>query len=321
MAISTVKITDTMEWAKRLSWNRNSGIGNALQPALSNANMIMQTILSPPFEWWWNNQYVSFTCSTTPTTSPITNVTIAAGIVTLATVNTWSQDQQVLVSGLTTVTQLNGQLLTILTASGTQVTAMVSLANVGSTADTGTLTNVTIQDYSVAIPNFSHIEHATLLDNTARGIAANPPSGKLWELSVKNNLSLDSNIGRPEFINPQTETSTGNVIFRVMPAPNANYPVSIQVQLTAPVLTSLNDTWGPIPDYFQYVYNWGFLALTWAFADDPRFQMANAKFTAALLSRAQGLTEEQRNIFLNNWNNITGQQQAATQQGMQARGV
>ena len=80
MAISTVTVADTMEWAKRLSWNRNSGIGNALQPALDNANMVMQTILSPPFEWWWNNQEVSFTCATAPASSTITNVAVTSNV-------------------------------------------------------------------------------------------------------------------------------------------------------------------------------------------------------------------------------------------------
>lgn len=314
MALSTVKVTDTMEWAKRLSWNRNTGIGNALQPALDNANMVMQTVLSPPFSWWWNSQALSFTCATGPATSTVTNVAITSKVVTLTTVNTWVANQQFTVSGLTTVAQLNGQLLTVLTASGTQITAAVNLSDVVSVADSGTLTAVTTQDYPILVPNFSHIVHVSAVD-----ISKTPT--KLWEMSVKESLSLDSNPGRPLFITPNSEDSAGIVTFRVMPAPNLNYPVSMKVMLTPPAITSLNQTWAPIPDYMRNVYNWGFLALTWAFADDPRFPTANAKFLAALLSRAQGISELDRNIFLNNWNNITGQEQAATQQGMQARGV
>jgi hypothetical protein len=74
-----------------------------------------------------------------------------------------------------------------------------------------------------------------------------------------------------------------------------------------------------MPDFMQYIYSWGFLALIWMFADDNRFQIANQKFTAGLLARAEGLTEEERNIFLNGWNNLTGQQTMWTQQGIQAR--
>jgi hypothetical protein len=71
----------------------------------------------------------------------------------------------------------------------------------------------------------------------------------------------------------------------------------------------------------QYVYSWGFLALIWAFSDDARFGMANQKFTSGLLARAEGITSEEREIFLNAWNNLTGQQQMTTQQGIQSRAV
>lgn len=154
MALSTVTIADTQEWAKRLSWNRNSGIGNALQPALSSANMVMQTVLGPPFSWWWNSQSLSFTCATGPATSTITNVVIASKVATLTTVNTWTANQQLLVSGVTTATQLNGQLLTVLTASGTQITAAVNLPDYATAGDTGMLTALTTQDYPINIPNF-----------------------------------------------------------------------------------------------------------------------------------------------------------------------
>lgn len=314
MAISTIKITDTMEWAKRMSWNRNSGIGNSLQPALDNANIVMQTILAPPFGWWWNNQELSFTCATGPATSTITNVAITSKIVTLNTVNVWVQNQQVMVSGVTTATQLNGQLLTVLTASGTQITAAVNLPDYATAADTGTLTNITTQDYPINIPNYSHVIHASVVD-----ISRTP--FKPWEIGIKDNLSLDSNTGRPQFLSTNSEDAAGNVTFRVMPAPNLAYPVSMNVALTAPAITSLNQTWAPIPDYMRNVYNWGFLSLTWAFADDPRFQIANSKFIAGLLSRAQGISDLDRNIFLNNWDAVTSTQQATASQGIQARGV
>src|SRR5207253_1174341 len=112
-----------------------------------------------------------------------------------------------------------------------------------------------------------------------------------------------------------------NMTFRLMPAPNLAYPVQIHVQKAPPLLTSVNSTWAPIPDYMQYVYNWGMLALIWMFADDARTQYANQKFQAALLGRAEGLTEMQRNIFLNNWHALTGLDQMKTQQGVQAHGV
>ena len=312
MAISTVTISSTMEWAKKLTFNRNSAIGNNLEPALTAANMVVQTILAPPFEWWWNTQELGFTTSSTAYSAPITNVSVTAGIATITTANTFAVGNLVIPSGVTSATFLNGQLLIVLTASPTQITAAVTTATYASHADTGTLTNATTQDYTIAAPAFSHIEHASVLD-----ITKTPPN---WiELKVQNNLALDSRNARPTFVGPEVEDGNGNVTFRVQPSPNAVYPVAVHVQLAAPLITSVNQTWSPMPDFMRYIYSWGFLALIWAFADDARFQIANAKFTAGLLARAEGLTEEERNIFMNNWNNMTAQASGKMQQGGQAR--
>jgi hypothetical protein len=316
--ISTVTIQDTMNWAKKMTFNRLSAIGNSLEPALTSAQLVMQTILSPPFDYWWNSQEVSFTTSPNPVTAVISgNISITNGVITIPAVNTFALGQLILIGGLTGATAfLNGQLLVNLIASPTQVTSEINYANLAPTAATGTplLTAGTTQDYTVSVPNFSHIEHASVLDITKT-------PNKWIELKVQNDLALDSIQARPTFVGPHVEDGDGNVSFRVMPAPSAAYPVAIHVQLVPPRVTSINQTWAPIPDFMQYVYSWGFLALIWAFSDDARFQMANQKFTSGLLSRAEGISAEERDVWLNNWNNLTGRQQMETQQGIQARQV
>ena len=300
--ISSVKISDTMNWAKRLSFNRFSGIGNSLEPALTSANMVMQTILGPPFDWFWNNLELSFTCNPVLATTTATNVAVTSGIVTITVPNSYVANSQIVASAFVTASFLNGQIFTVLTASATQFTAAINHANYVSAADTGTLTNVSTQDYTVSVPSFSHIEHASIYD-----IGQTP--SKWYELEIKNTLALDTIVARPQYLNPHTEDTSGNVTFRLMPAPDIAYPVSIHIQQSAPEISSLNQTWAPIPDYMQYIY------------DDPRFTFANQKFTAGLLGRAQGLSEEERNVFTNNWNMLTGTQQQQGQQGIAARGV
>jgi hypothetical protein len=314
MALTTKTISDTINWAKRLSFERNPVIGNSLEPALTSANMVMQTILAPPFSWWWNSAEIGFTCNPVASTGTSTVVSIASGVVTVTVPNTFSVGSPVSPSGLAVLTQLNGRLLVVLTASSTQFTsAVLGLANGSDT--TGTFTSLTTQDYTVAVPNFSHIEHASIMDLDATGAPL-----KWWELTVKNNLSLESSQNRPQFIGPLVEDVNGNVTFRLFDSPDKAYPVSLRIQLAAPLITSINQTWAPIPDFMEYIYEWGFLALMWSFADDPRAADANSKFKAGILNRAEGLTEEERNIFLNNWEALMMnpmQKQMATQ----ARGM
>lgn len=238
-ATATKTILDTIKWAKTLNFGRRSGNHNEMEPAITSANMVMQTILGAPFAWRWNNINGSFTCLTDGT-----------------------------------------------------------------------------QDYTVNIPTFGWLEYASIQD-----IADVRNPAKWIELQPQNSLSLDSELGsRPMFICPQTEdVATGNIVFRVSPAPHTAYPVSFQVQESALLITSLNQTWGPIPDYLSYIYNWGFLSFMYMFADDPRFGMANQKFIAHLLGAQEGITETQRNIFLANWDLLTMTQKMQAQQGNQAR--
>lgn len=313
--LSTNTILGSMEWAKRFNFNRPSGIGNRLEPAKTSANIVMQSILSPPFKWWWNNEEWTFTCSPTPlTATPTGNVSITAGVLTMTVTTTIGVQQIILLSGFTAATVLNGQSAVILTNTGTTITAQINLPDLTSTAATGGLiTAGTTQDYTLAIPEFSHIEHASVLD-----ISKTP--NKWIELSVKDNLALDSNTGRPEFIEPHVQDAAGNVTFRLMKAPNLAYPVSIHIQKTAVPVTSLNQTWAPLPDFMEYIYNQGFLAAMYAFSDDPRRAEASQKFVTHLLGRASGLTAIERNIFLNNWNDLTELEKLQMQQGVNARG-
>jgi hypothetical protein len=325
MPLANRTIADTIVWAKRFMFNRNPVIGNSLEPALTCATHVMQTILSPPFEWWWNNQELVFTANPTPNSATASTSTVAAGVLTVTATNTFAAGNIVQLGTVAApytgaLAGLNGQVMVVLTATSSAITGNVNYAN-GTDTSAAVVTNVTTQDYTIPVPAFSHIEHASVLD-LVQVPQSSPPvynPAKWWELTVKNSLSLESVKARPTFISPHVEDGNGNMTFRLSAAPDKPYPVSIHVQLVAPEITSVNQTWAPIPDFMQLVYEQGFLALMYKFADDPRGAEANAQFKAALLGRAEGLTEEQKNIFLNNWENLQAGYMMKMQQGIQAR--
>jgi hypothetical protein len=329
MAASTRKIGDTVNWAKRLCFNHNPVIGNSLEPALTSANIVIQTILGPPFVWWWNTLEITFNESTVAPSASTTAVTIAGGLMTVTAANSFGVGMPLTGSAFGTITKLNGFLVSVQSVIGTfpNYTGFTALVNLPDGTDTtGTFTATTTQDYVVAPPAgynasggattgwFSHIEHASVFDITN----TNPN----WvELTVKDNLALNTTQGRSAFISPESEDANGNMTFRVMPSPNKNYPVSIHTQLTPPLITSINQTWAPLPDYLENVYSLGFLGWMLAFNDDPRAPMYNSQFKAAVLARQSGIDDEDRNIFLNNWDLLTNAQMMKKQQGMQSRTV
>lgn len=170
------------------------------------------------------------------------------------------------------------------------------------------------QDYA-QVCNFGWIENASVQDTA-------PATAKWYEMSSEINLALDTSRARPGKMSAQIDDGAGTLTFRLMPVPDRVYPISITIQKKATLFTGLNQTWDPIPDEFSYIYQWGLLAHAYMFADDPRFGTANTKFVSALLGAAQGLSDTQRNIFLNNWFPVSGQtlfNQMSLTQGTQAR--
>lgn len=303
---STIKLINTMEWAKKLNFGRNAGLGNSLEPALTSANIILQTLLSPPFSWRWNR--------------------VVTGFITTAgqqdyTLFNWDKDFTLTLGYVTVDNFGNCQSLTTAGQSGSSTPTWNNTVG-GTTLEsvnggTAIWTNLGPIGVSVSsLYSFAWIENVSVQD-TFQG------TPKWMQISSKLDLALDSAQGRPVFISAQGDDGDGNITFRLMSVPDAAYPVAITIQQKPPLFTSLNQTWAPVPDEFSHIFSWGFLSLMWLFADDPRFSSANSKFVTQLLGSSSGLSETEKNIFLNIWQAQTGQPIRLVdrlQQGIQASG-
>jgi hypothetical protein len=87
---------------------------------------------------------------------------------------------------------------------------------------------------------------------------------------------------------------------------------------------AVNPSWSPLPDQFSDVYNWLFLSEVLAQDDDARSQIYRQRGIGSFLAKATGLSEMQKNVFVQQWmrrsaNQLTMQQ--TTSQGNQGRGI
>jgi hypothetical protein len=83
-----------------------------------------------------------------------------------------------------------------------------------------------------------------------------------------------------------------------------------------------NFAWAPVPDNYAFIYNTLFLGEMMALEDDARAQTYRQRGMAALLSKAEGLSETQKDVFMQQWmargveqQGITLRAQIANQQG------
>lgn len=164
-----------------------------------------------------------------------------------------------------------------------------------------------------AISDFGFIEKAFVVGADA----------KVVEIpNIYTNLSNDTGIGQPNAVAPYLDDNAGNITFGFMPGtPDQDYTVNVIYQKKPVLLSALTQTW-PIPDEYGFVYDWGFLALMYLFADSTKFGPANQKFISGLLGIAEGLGEQDIAIFLGQWDFLIQNQMrmtAKTQQGYTGR--
>lgn len=170
------------------------------------------------------------------------------------------------------------------------------------------------QDYVLALPDYGFMERAWLLD----------PLGNVIEIKIRLSLAAESHVQRPQSVAVQNMADDGTVLFRLNAMPDQDYTIEGFYQVAPVLMSSLAATWGPIPDYLSYIYDWGFLSNVAMLTKDARFPIFAQRFTSHILGVQSGLTALQRNIFLGNWLEVMSaaqESQLSTQQGVAARQI
>lgn len=169
------------------------------------------------------------------------------------------------------------------------------------------------QDYLLSLPDFGYMEKLWLTDT----------DGKVTEITnIASSLAAEDAIKRPSSAAMNTQDSDGNVILRLNTLPDEAYQIDGFYQRAPALMTSLAALWNPIPDHLSYVYDWGFLGFCSLLTKDARAPIFLQKFASHLLGLQDGLTAQQRNIFLGNFLDLMNQQareSMSTQQGAMGR--
>jgi len=110
---------------------------------------------------------------------------------------------------------------------------------------------------------------------------------------------------------------------RLLPVPDTTYQVNLIYQLSPTLFFDTSATWG-IPDQLQYIYSYFLMFLLLDYFNDPRAPRFRQLAIAGLLSRADGLEQSDRSLFLGNWLDLIREEQDSTEsnsQATQARGL
>lgn len=171
------------------------------------------------------------------------------------------------------------------------------------------------QDYTQVVTDFGWLELGTML---------NPTTNKVFPLAIKNTTPLGESTDSqtPTTLSVLVNTVGTSIKLRFLGVPNAVYTVNLWYQKFQPLLSTLGGAWAA-PDYLSYIYNRGFLAHLYEARGDVRAQQEKVAFAAALISTHEGLTDSEKNIFLQQYlvnPRSMESLQLKTQQGVMARG-
>ena len=175
------------------------------------------------------------------------------------------------------------------------------------------------QDYTVPLKDFSFLEKVTLIK---------PDRSYSFELrDVYNTNVLGVSVSKPaepKSVSVNLVNYGTDLQLRFISIPDLAYTSVVSYQKLISPVSDLGTPW-PIPQQYKDIFNNLFLAEAFqAVDDDQEAQRYRMRGVAALLSKAEGLTEMQRNAFLSQFLVRGSQAQIAqlrTQQAQQARSI
>lgn len=169
-------------------------------------------------------------------------------------------------------------------------------------------------DYARTIADFGYLEKAWY---TVAG--AVPPSK---ELEIHQVLGVETKKYAPAKIAAQLDNNAGTITIRFLPPPEQTYQAYLTYQKAPILATSLSATWAPIPDRYAFIYETGMLALLQGMYSPQLYALNMELFFRQLIGAAEGLSETEKAIFLEDKLRMVRTEQEAVlsvRQGRQAR--
>lgn len=169
-------------------------------------------------------------------------------------------------------------------------------------------------DYVVAVDDLGWIEQQWLTNTTG--------TPEFIGLDGAVALRPVSTVKRPTQMCPLYDDNEGNITFRFDATPEQPYTANIDYQMKATYITSVADTFGPVPDEFGMLYRKWMLSEGALLLNDSRAPIFRRDAVYATLALQDGLSEQARVMMLEqmlNFGLTTYRAQAMGQAGAKGR--
>lgn len=293
----TNTIQGTLAWAAAFILNRtSSGVaGNYQEPGLTIANLLMSTILAPPFAWHWNRN-----------TTTITAVAGTSDYTKALTDFGWLETATVFLSGATPETVAIEVSPFFAAESKTGRPFKLCVAN-DDNAGSYIFRLMPAPDAAYTI-NLSYQKapiKATTLFGASVGsitsIAAASGGSTIYTASGGFTGGTANGLAGQYVIISSATTAANNGIFYVTASTATTITVNNQngiLQAGAAGTAQLGTTWAPIPDKYNFLYERGVKAHLHAMYDMATYLAEIQLFFRQLVGVSEGLSDTAKAIFL-----------------------
>jgi hypothetical protein len=311
-------LTGTLNWSLPFFEYQPMTAGINLEPAITNASVIRNTIMTPPMTWPWNRVEDS-SQSTTLVTGSQTNfnqdyvyqITNFGFLEKCSVIDSTGRPWEVPTVYNTAALAKGGA-----SQRPTQVAVIANNPGVGFTIRFMGIPDQVYQivlTYQTLAVQFAAAPITSVVTasggNTQYIGTFNPALLIAGQSALVANLKIAANNGSFPIVSCNATT-----LVLANPSGAAE---------TDPGL-AINQSWAPIPDSYSDIYNNLFLGEAFAAVDDVRSEIYRRRGVAAFLAKQDGLTDTQKNVFAQQWLSQAREAASVTlklQQGTQGRGI
>jgi hypothetical protein len=262
------------------------------EPAVSIASMIRNSMMNAPNTWFWNRNEVTFltvvgqqdyTLATMPDLSFVEKVSLTDDQGNVYEIKDVYNNSALAVSSF----QQRPSAMSVESSSIISTVLNYKLRFLGVPDKIYTVT-VTYQKLA---PQFGPFFISS---------AANASGGNTVYTGTFDTISFP--VGDTAIVTGFVTHAVNNGSFTVVSVTSTSLTLANAAGVAETIQAYVSDfSWAPIPDQYSDVYNNLFLAEALAVVDDPRAQLYRQRGIAAFLSKASGLTEMQKNVFVQQW--------------------
>lgn len=288
----------TINWAQAFIQYSPLAVGAGLEPAISIASMIRNSMMTAPMAWHWNRVEDSSKSTQISVQDYVYNITNLGYIELVTLIDSSGKAFQMKdVYNYDAIAPVGSNAVPQRPQAAALVTNTIGTGFKLRFMGLPDAVYQIIVTYQPAPPQFGAFTVTSVLAASGGNTVYNGISFPSLSFPIGSDVTV---IGAN---NAQNNTVPNSGLFQVVSATPTQLTLNNPngVAETSSNILVANQDWSPIPDSYSDIYNNLFLGEAMAVVDDNKSQIYRHRGVSAFLAKSEGLSDTQKNVFAQQW--------------------